>query len=90
MGKNIRAKKEISSETDNYFDEVRGILAFIVLVAQTSALATAQQLYEFTKFFDLDFVVNGFFVSTDTSLLKVMYPAIMSSSATRLKLSLVH
>ena len=51
----------MSAKADNCFDEVRLILAFIVLVAHTSALATAEQLNWFTKFFDSDFAVKGFF-----------------------------
>lgn len=51
----------MSARVDNCFDEVRFILAFIVLVAHTSALATAEQLNWFTKFFDSDFAVKGFF-----------------------------
>ena len=51
----------MSSRANNCFDEVRFILAFIVLVAHTSALATAEQLYWFTKYFDSDFAVKGFF-----------------------------
>ena len=51
----------MSARGDNYFDEVRFILALIVLVAHTSALASAEQLNWFTKFFDSDFAVKGFF-----------------------------
>ena len=49
------------ARTDNCFDELRFILAIIVLVAHTSALATAEQLDWFTKYFDSDFAVKGFF-----------------------------
>jgi len=51
----------MSARGDNCFDEVRFILAFIVLVAHTSALASAEQLTWFTKYFDSDFAVKGFF-----------------------------
>lgn len=51
----------MSYKSNNCFDEVRFILAFIVLVAHTSALATAEQLYWFTKYFDAGFAIKGFF-----------------------------
>ncbi|WP_415391259.1 acyltransferase family protein [Porticoccus sp. Uisw_050_02] len=51
----------MSSRVDNCFDEVRFILAFIVLVAHTSVLATAEQLAWFTGYFDSNFAVKGFF-----------------------------
>lgn len=52
---------KLSTRANNSFDEVRFILAFIVLVAHTSALATAEQLDWFTKYFDANFAVKGFF-----------------------------
>jgi peptidoglycan/LPS O-acetylase OafA/YrhL len=47
--------------TRNCYDEVRFILAFIVLVAHTTALASAEQLYWFAKYFDSNFAIKGFF-----------------------------
>lgn len=51
----------MSIRADNCFDEVRFVLAFIVLVSHTSALATADSLNWFTQYFDADFAVKGFF-----------------------------
>ena len=47
--------------TKNCYDEVRFILAFIVLIAHTSALASAEQLDWFAKYFGSGFAVKGFF-----------------------------
>ena len=49
------------TRSENCFDEVRLILAFIVLVAHTSVLATAEPLAWFAKYFDSDFAVKSFF-----------------------------
>lgn len=49
------------TRSSNSFDEVRFVLAFIVLVAHTSALATADELQWFISFFNADFAVKGFF-----------------------------
>ncbi|BBB25359.1 acyltransferase family protein [Amphritea japonica] len=45
----------------NCFDEVRFLLAFIVLIAHTSVLASAEQLDWITQYFDSGFAVKGFF-----------------------------
>ncbi|WP_290700470.1 acyltransferase [Amphritea sp.] len=45
----------------NCFDEVRFLLAFIVLIAHTSVLANAEQLDWVTQYFDSGFAVKGFF-----------------------------
>lgn len=53
--------KTLALREKNCFAEVRFILAFIVLVAHTSNLATSEELYWFTKYFDSGFAVKGFF-----------------------------
>lgn len=45
----------------NSFDEVRFILAFVVLVAHTSTLASVDDYFWFSEFFDSNFAVKGFF-----------------------------
>jgi peptidoglycan/LPS O-acetylase OafA/YrhL len=45
----------------NCFDEVRFILAFMVLIVHTSELASVDELEWFTRYFDSDFAVKGFF-----------------------------
>ena len=60
----LQKKMEIESlkvpKTDS-FAEVRLILAFIVLVAHTNIIASAEQLYYFTRYFNSDFAIKGFF-----------------------------
>ena len=51
----------MTSKTNNSFDEIRFILAFFVLIAHTSILASSEQLNWFTRFFDSDFAVKCFF-----------------------------
>ena len=49
------------TKKNNSFDEMRFILAFIVLVYHTSVLASTEQLSWFTRYFNSDFAVKGFF-----------------------------
>ena len=51
----------MSAKVNNCFDEVRFFLAFIVLLAHTSELATAEELDWLSESFDADFAVKGFF-----------------------------
>ena len=57
----------------NSFDEVRLILAFIVLLAHTGTLVRTETLSWLTEYFDSNFAVKGFFVISGYLVTKSFY-----------------
>ncbi|MDC0596914.1 acyltransferase [Candidatus Pseudothioglobus singularis] len=62
-----------TSKQNNCFDEVRFILAFIVLMAHTSALGNTDRLQWLTHFFDANVAVKGFFAISGYLVTKSFY-----------------